>query len=129
MTDYRVEAAPTGDADIEAAFAWHESEEPNLGFEFLEEVRAAYQRILEGPFRYQELRSGIRRALTRKFPYGIYFSIEGEVVVIVAVLHTARDPAKWQRRFRVLLLHSLQGTMDLLRLQMAACAPIKGTYF
>lgn len=54
--------------------------------------------ILEGPLKYQELRSGIRRALTRRFPYGIYFSIEGELVVIVAVLHTARDPAQWQRR-------------------------------
>ena len=97
MTDYRIQAAPAVDADIEAAFAWYESEEPDLGFEFLEEVRAAYQRILEGPFKYQELRSGIRRALTRRFPYGVYFSIEGDVVVIVAVLHTARDPARWQR--------------------------------
>jgi len=98
MTDYRIEAAPAVDADIEAAFWWYESEEPDLGFEFLEEVRAVYQRILEGPFKYQGLRSGIRRALTRRFPYGIYFSIEGDVVIIVAVLHTARDPAEWQRR-------------------------------
>ena len=68
MTEYRVEAAPAVDADIEAAFAWYESEEPDLGFEFLEEVPAVYQRVLEGPFRYQELRSGIRRALTKRFP-------------------------------------------------------------
>jgi len=100
VTDYRIEAARAVDADIEAAFAWYESEEPDLGFEFLEEVRAAYQRILEGPFKYQELGSGIRRVLTRKFPYGIYFSIEGVVVVVVAVLHTARDPAEWQRRIQ-----------------------------
>ncbi len=98
MNDFRIEAAPAVVADIEAAFEWYESEEPDLGFEFLEEVRAAYQRILEGPFKYQELRSGIRRALTRRFPYGIYFSIDGDAVVIVAVLHTALDPAKWQRR-------------------------------
>jgi toxin ParE1/3/4 len=86
------------DADIEAAFEWYESEQPGLGLEFLEEVRAAYTRILEGPFKYQELRSGIRRALTRRFPYGIYFSVEDDLIVVIAVLDTARDPAEWQFR-------------------------------
>jgi plasmid stabilization system protein ParE len=41
---------------------------------------------------------GIRRILTHRFPYGVYFSVEGETIVIVAVLSTARDPAEWQRR-------------------------------
>ena len=100
MSQYQIEAEPDVDADIEAAFEWYQGEQPDLGFEFLDELRAAYQRILEGPLKYQVLRSGIRRALTRRFPYGIYFSIEGEVIVIVAVLHTARDPAEWQRRIQ-----------------------------
>ena len=65
---------------------------------FLNEVRAAYARILDGPFKYQELRSGIRRALTRRFPYGIYFAVEGDLIVVIAVLDTARDPAEWQFR-------------------------------
>ena len=86
------------DADIEAAFYWYESEQPGLGFEFLDEVRAVYIRILDGPLKYQELRSGIRRALTRRFPYAIYFSIEDDVIKVIAVLDTSRDPAEWQLR-------------------------------
>ena len=70
----------------------------DLGVEFLNEVRAAYNRILDGPFKYQELRSGIRRALTRRFPYGIYFTVVDDVILIIAVLDTARDPAEWQFR-------------------------------
>jgi len=95
---YAIEAAPAVEADVEAAFNWYEGEEPELGFEFLEELRAAYQRIFDHPFGYQDLRSGIRRALTRRFPYAVYFAVEGESIVIVAVLSTARDPAEWQRR-------------------------------
>jgi len=95
---YAIEAAPAVEADVEAAFDWYESEEPELGFEFLEELRAAYHRIVDHPFGYQDLRSGIRRVLTRRFPYAVYFSVEGEIIVIVAVLSTARDPAEWQRR-------------------------------
>jgi len=98
VTRYRIEAEPSVDADIEAAFQWYESEEPGLGFEFVDELRHAYRRILNGPFKYEALRSGIRRVITRRFPYAIYFSVENEVIVVVAVLHTARDPAEWQRR-------------------------------
>ena len=72
MSRYHLLSDAAADADIEAAFEWYESEQPELGFEFLDEVRATYDRILDGPFKYQELRSGIRRALTRRFPYGVY---------------------------------------------------------
>lgn len=98
MKRYQIEAGPAVEADIEAAFDWYELEEPELGFEFLEELRAAYLRILESPLGYQELRSSIRRALTRRFPYAVYFSIEDNIIIVVAVLHTARDPAEWQLR-------------------------------
>jgi plasmid stabilization system protein ParE len=95
---YAIEAEEAVEADVEAAFDWYEGEESGLGVEFLDELRAAYQRILDHPFGYQDLRFGIRRILTHRFPYAVYFSVEGETVVIVAVLSTARDPAEWQRR-------------------------------
>lgn len=98
MTDYRLVAEPQADLDIESAFEWYENEKPGLGLEFLDELRRAYVRILDGPLKYQHLRSGIRRALLRRFPYAIYFVCEGEVAVIVAVLHASRNPAEWQRR-------------------------------
>ena len=98
MKRYAIEAEPAVEVDVEAAFDWYEGEEPGLGFEFLEELRAAYHRILDHPFGYQDLRFGIRRVLTRRFPYAVYFSVEGETIVIVAVVSSARDPAEWQRR-------------------------------
>ena len=98
MKRYAIEAELAVEADVEAAFNWYEREEPGLGFEFLEELRAAYQRILAHPLGYQDLRLGIRRALTRRFPYAVYFSIEEDIIVILAVLSTGRDPEEWQRR-------------------------------
>ena len=98
MNRYHLLSDIASDADLEAAFEWYESEQPELGFEFLDEVRAAYTRILDGPFKYQELRSGIRRALTRRFPYAIFFTIEDDLIIVLAILDTARDPAEWQSR-------------------------------
>ena len=98
MTEYRLISEPPADLDVEAAFEWYENERPGLGLEFLDELRASYNRIADGPLRYEELRGGIRRALLRRFPYAVYFAIEGDIVVVVAVLHASRDPAEWQRR-------------------------------
>jgi len=80
---YAIEAESAVEADVEAAFDWYEAEEPGLGFEFLAELRTAYERIVDHPFGYQDIRSGIRRALTRRFPYAVYFSVEGETNSIV----------------------------------------------
>jgi plasmid stabilization system protein ParE len=29
--------------------------------------------------------------------YAVYFAVEADAVVILAVLHASRDPAEWQR--------------------------------
>ncbi len=55
-------------------------------------------RIADGARKYQELRGGIRPALFRRFPYAVYFAIEGDVAIVVAVLRASRDPAEWQGR-------------------------------
>ena len=100
MTTYRLVAQPRADFDVAGAYRWYEDERAGLGLQFLQELRAAYDRIAEDPLRYQQLESGIRRALVRRFPYAIYFAVDSYVVVVLAVLHVGRNPAEWQRRRR-----------------------------
>ena len=97
MTEYRLDSAPRVDLDVAATYQWYEAEQAGLGSEFLEELDASYDRIVDGPFKYRDLESGIRRALLRRFPYAVYFAVEADVVVVLAVLHVSRDPAEWQR--------------------------------
>jgi len=98
VTEYRLVAEPRVDLDAAAAYQWYENEQPGLGLEFLDQLRATYDRIAAGPFEYQDLRSGIRRALLRRFPYAVYFAVDGNLVIVLAVIHASRDPAEWQRR-------------------------------
>ena len=98
MTEYRLVAEPRVDLDVAAAYQWYQNEEPGLGLAFLDQLLATYDRIATGPLQYQDLRSGIRRALLRRFPYAVYFAVEGDFVVVLAILHVSRDPAEWQRR-------------------------------
>jgi plasmid stabilization system protein ParE len=98
VTEYRLVASPRVDLDVAAAYQWYENEAPGLGVEFLDHLLAAYDRIARGPLQYQGHRASIRRALLRRFPYAVYFAVEGNLVVVLAVLHASRDPAEWQRR-------------------------------
>ena len=68
MSQFKFVSDPRADLDIEAVFQWYEDEQAGLGIEFLDELRAAYARILDGPFQYEQLRSNIRRALLKRFP-------------------------------------------------------------
>jgi toxin ParE1/3/4 len=38
------------------------------------------------------------RALLRKFPYSLFYVIEPEVILIIGVVHQARDESTWKRR-------------------------------
>ena len=91
---YRAVAA----ADLNRAYAWYEKERKGLGEEFLEEVRATVQSVLAIPQAYPVVTRQTRRALVHRFPYGLFFRIIDQTVVIVACFHTSRDPLLWSRR-------------------------------
>ncbi|MCP9775929.1 type II toxin-antitoxin system RelE/ParE family toxin [Cyanobium sp. WAJ14-Wanaka] len=80
--------------DLEAAARWYEAQELGLGRLFLAEVRLLFQRIRTNPEAYPSSYRGTRRALLRRFPYGvIYLPVpEQGSFVVLAVLHCGRDP-------------------------------------
>lgn len=86
--------------DLEAAARWYASQAPGLGRQFLSEVRDVFRRIEANPESYPALHRGTRRALIRRFPYGvIYFPLPDRGnVSILAMLHCGRDPRLWLRR-------------------------------
>ena len=98
MTRHALLADPRADLDVEATVRWYEHQRPGLGLEFLEELRAAYTRIVTRPLGYQDVGLGTRRALLRRFPYAVYNVIGNDVIAVLAVLHASRDPAEWHRR-------------------------------
>lgn len=94
----RVGFRPAASADVEAAHAWYEEQRPGLGEEFLAAVDAAVASILTFPEANPVVHRGARRFLLERFPYGLYYRLSGEQVIIVACLHAARDPRVWRSR-------------------------------
>lgn len=90
--------APEAEADIEEAYSWYESRRIGLGEGFLGAVDACVEQIRRWPQMYAVVYEDYRRALTRRFPYAVFYEAEGGKVTIYGVFHTARDPEKWRRR-------------------------------
>jgi toxin ParE1/3/4 len=87
------------EADLADAYQWYEQQVRGLGAEFLLCVDAVMASIERNPQLYPVVHKGvIRRALTRRFPYGLFF-VEGErSVSAIAVAHAKRNPRAWQVR-------------------------------
>lgn len=71
---------------------------PGLGDDFADEIESGIRKILSAPFTWRVIEDDVRRFLVSRFPYGIYYTIEGDAVVIWAVKHLHRDPDYWQQR-------------------------------
>jgi putative addiction module component (TIGR02574 family) len=91
LTPCRIVTAPAADHDIEVAISWYEHERPGLDLEFVGELRSAYDRVVGSPFGYQVLGLGGRRSLVRRFPYIVYFIIEGNVIELIDISGLTRE--------------------------------------
>jgi plasmid stabilization system protein ParE len=89
---------PEAEADLVNARDWYERQREALGAALLLCVEEVLERIGHTPEMYTTVYHDVRRALTRRFPYAVYYRIAGHEVVVLGILHTHRDPREWQSR-------------------------------
>ena len=91
---------PEAEEELFAAYRWYEEKHAGLGEEFLRCVEAVVEQISRFPEGNAFVHREIRRGLTRRFPYGVFYIVEDEKAVVLAVFHASRNPPAWRRRRR-----------------------------
>jgi plasmid stabilization system protein ParE len=88
------------EADISEAALWYQARRAGLGEEFITEVHAAIESAAANPRKYRRLRRRpeVRRVLTRRFPYRVFFVLRPDAIVVFRVLHGARHEREWKTR-------------------------------
>ncbi len=87
--------------DILEAISWYEKNRTGLGDEFFIAIENEKHFIEQNPFYYEDKYKGIRKAITKKFPYILYYKIEpGKRVLVYAVLHMKRSSKLWKGRVK-----------------------------
>jgi len=83
---------PAAEEDIFIGYRWYEDRRVGLGVKFLEVLETLFDHILENPLLYVESIPGVRRSVTRTFPYLVFYAFERNTIHILAVIHAAQDP-------------------------------------
>ncbi len=96
----RVVLDPAAAAELREAAVFYEECREGLGQEFLASVEAAFVAIARRPNLWRRLKGRFRRCLVHRFPYGVVYAVEDDVVYVAAVMHLKRKPGYWESRDR-----------------------------
>lgn len=89
---------PEAEKEFNQAIDYYEDMELGLGYDFALEIYATIERSVELPKAWAVLEGDVRRALVKRFPYGILYSEERNGIFIIAVMHLHREPNCWKKR-------------------------------
>ena len=89
---------PEAEADLAEAFDWYEGQRAGLGSEFLAEVAHVLEAIEHRPEQFPVVQGQTRRALVRRFPFGVFYIVGPDLIGVTACMHSRRDPRRWQSR-------------------------------
>ena len=89
---------PEVEDDVVDAVTWYEDKRPGLGDELLLEYLAAIQRIRDNPLVFAVAASGLRPCRLKRFSYIVHFDVDGDDVLVVALMGGGRDDSAFAHR-------------------------------
>jgi toxin ParE1/3/4 len=82
----------TAELDIAEAQMWYEEQQVGLATEFHYELSMTLTRLAETPHIYPVVYRNIRRAVLHRFPFLVWYHVEGSVVTVLACTHGKASP-------------------------------------
>ena len=95
---YRLVVRRQAKLDLRRATRWYEEQRLGLGRELVAQVDSLLDQINHNPLQWQVIYRDVRRAIALRFPYGVFYRIDGNEIVVFAIVHLHRDPFSWQQR-------------------------------
>lgn len=85
-------------SEFDEAYLWYEDQREGLGTEFARCVNEVLETIQRNPEIYAPVENRIRRALVRRFPFGVFYKEVSSGIRVIAIFHSKRNPEHWQTR-------------------------------
>ena len=94
----KIEFLEAAQVELDQAFEWYETQQKNLGVQFLNEFDAAIRRMATYPESYILIEKDVRRCLIKRFSYGVLYGLDTDKIIVIAVAHLHRKPDYWVDR-------------------------------
>jgi toxin ParE1/3/4 len=98
VVSYRVVVRSKAEADIAAAAKCYEEQSLGLGTEFLSAVEGCIATVACNPAMFAITYRNVRRALFRRFPYGVFFLFADDSITIITCLHGRQNLNRLRHR-------------------------------
>jgi hypothetical protein len=96
----RIEFLEEAQFELDESVEYYNNEVEGLGDTFLQEVLNAIDRIARYPEAWHPLSKNTRRCQTRRFPYGLIYTVLEDTVLIISVSNLHRKPNHWKERIK-----------------------------
>jgi plasmid stabilization system protein ParE len=94
----RLVVRPQAATELLEAQQWFDEQRTGLGQEFGLEVDLTVSEVLTRPESFPRVHGEMRRAIVHRFPYGVFFRIVADTILILGIIHGHRNPESWQNR-------------------------------
>ncbi|HUH72823.1 MAG TPA: type II toxin-antitoxin system RelE/ParE family toxin [Chitinophagales bacterium] len=95
---FSIQIAEYAKKDISEAYSWYILKNESIADDFENQIYYALKKIEDNPFKFQIRYKLIRVAFLKKFPFGIHYKINDNLIEIIAVFHTSQNPENWFNR-------------------------------
>jgi len=90
-----VEFIEPASIELDDAIEYYNLQSHGFGEKFLDEVLQTIDLIVLFPEAWSEVTKHTRKALLRKFPYNVIYTIHKKKIYILAIAHQHREPEYW----------------------------------
>ncbi|WP_123590863.1 type II toxin-antitoxin system RelE/ParE family toxin [Salinisphaera orenii] len=97
---YSVYVRGAAERDVAEAQRWYEQQQAGLAAEFNAEFGSTLDRLADTPFLYPQRYREIRRAVLRRFPFLVWYRVEGAKITVLACTHGKANPSELPSRLR-----------------------------
>lgn len=95
----RLEFHPEAELELLEATDFYELQVPGLGERFEAEIRRVTDLLLAHPRTGTTVDPTLRTFMLNRFPFTLYYSVDGDILRIEVVAHQNRRPGYWRSRF------------------------------
>ena len=91
---------PEAESELAEARIWYGLQRDGLDVELMQRIDETLERISSAPRRFPCVYRQLRRAIVRQFPFGIFYEVTNDEILVFAVFHSRRDPKHLTSRLR-----------------------------
>jgi toxin ParE1/3/4 len=95
---FLISISDDSELDILEGYLWYEEQKTGLGDQFLNALEESFKKITGNPDYYHFVQTDTRVYSIKKYPFNIVYFLEINMIKVIAVFHTSRNPSDWQER-------------------------------